>query len=128
MTKLLFAALVAASAVFASFGAAQADEREGGCCGPIAPHYIYNDVARPVHVTRYRDVVRRHYVDRRELFVHVTRVHPVVYVDEVTRVHEQPIERVIPEYASRVVYLPLSQYASRRTIHIQEPCVCADCR
>ena len=127
MSKWILASLAAAG-LFVSFSAAQASEREEGCCGPIPPKYAYRDVEQTHHVTRYRDVTHPYYVDRRELFVHVTRVRPVVYIDEVTRVHEQPISRIIPEHVSQTEYLPAEHYVSHHTVYIQEPCECSDCR
>ena len=128
MSKLLCVSLFAAAGLVVTFGAAQAGEREGGCCGPNPPHYVYSDVNRVSHVTRYRDVTHQYYVNRRALYVHVTRVHPVVVVNDVTRVHERPVERIIPEHVSRVEYMPTSEYSAHHTIYIQEPCICSDCR
>jgi len=128
MSKLLCASLAAAGFVCVSFGAAQAGDRQDGCCGPLPPRFVYRDVEQVRHVTRYRDVVQPYYVYRHQEIVHVTRVHPVVYVDYVTRVHEQPIERVVPEYVSQTEYAPETEYSSRRTYYIKPPCDCSDCR
>jgi hypothetical protein len=124
----LLCAFIAGSAMIGATAAANADYRHGGCCGPIPPSYSYGTVERVSHRTNYHDVWHKTVVNREKLYVHVERVQPVVYVNNVTRIHDQLVEKVHPVHVSRVEYLPTETVVTASVVHINEGCVCDYCK
>lgn len=124
-TSALLVATLAGAALVGVTPDARGGERHGNCCGPIPPTQTSSTVEKVSHVTRYHDEWKKNYVDRTKLYLHVTRVQPVVYVHNVLRVHYVTVPVIRPVHVSRVEYLPPQQVETSSVVHINEGCVCA---
>jgi len=124
----LLCTLVAGSALIGATATANAHHRYGGCCGPIPPSYSYSTVQTSSHRTVFHDVWHKHIVNREKLYVHVERVHPVEYIHNVLRIHDQTVEKVHSVHESKVEYVPTTVVYSTSVVHIQEPCICEYCK
>jgi hypothetical protein len=114
--------LAAGLALFGSMASAEAHHRHH-CCGPIPPTYTYDVVNKVSHVTRYHDVWSKHYVHRTKLYVHVTKIHPIVYVHNVTRVHHQTVEIVHPKHVAKIVVEATTYITTSSVVNIDDGCV-----
>ena len=63
--------------------------------------YRYNTVAKVHNVTRYNDVEHTQYVRHINRIVNITRVQPVIYTNDVTRIHDRPVYSVRNEVPAR---------------------------
>lgn len=120
----LFFALIAGAGILGATASASANYRHGGCCGPIPPTVTSSVVNKVSHVTHYRDVWHKNYVQRTHVYEHITEIRPIVYVHNVTRVHDKTVAVVHPVHVSRTEYLPVTEVASYSTVHINEGCCC----
>ncbi len=123
VTSALIFASIAGAALIGGVGSASAGHH-ADCCGPIPPTETSSTVEKVSHVTRYHDEWKKNFVDRTKLYVHVTRVQPVVYVHNVLRVHYVTVPVIRPVHVARVEYLPPQQVVTSSVVHINEGCVC----
>lgn len=112
----LFAVLVAGWVLFGSATNASA----GYGNGRSHTTYIYRTVHPVRHVTHYRDVSRTNYSYHVHRYVHVTRVQPIVYVHDVTRVHHHDVAIVRHVNVYRTQYLPARKIVTHSVINISD--------
>ena len=124
MNKVIVASLAAAAALVGVGSSAQAGHRNCEDCGPLPTVHSYSHVNRVSHVTHYSDVYKTHYFDRPQYFDHVTVTHPVVYVNNVTRVHHEYVPVVRPVYRSFSEMVAPRYVYSSRVVNIDEGCCC----
>jgi hypothetical protein len=116
--------LIAGVGLVGAATTADAGYRHGNCCGPLPTTYTYGTVNRVSHVTHVHDVYRQHYFDRPKLYVHITRIHPIVYVHDLTRIHDRAIPVVRPVHEAETQYEATTTIVTSSVVHIKEGCCC----
>lgn len=127
MSKLLtlIGAVIVAWAVGGSATEASAGYRHRGCCGPVAPSYVYKTKTVHKNVYRRHDVYRTRYVKRIHRIVHVTRIKPIVHVHKVTRVHTRLVGVVRPVHQHVTQYLPAKKIVTSKVVNLKPQCACS---
>jgi hypothetical protein len=115
LVSALFAGLIAGWGLVGSTTTASAHYRHHGCCGGyIAPSYVYKNVNKYIHKTRYHDTWRVRYVHRVHKIVHVTRIRPIIHITSVLRVHHRTVARVHNVNVWRTQWLPARKYVTHK--------------
>jgi len=112
-----FASLLAGWILVGSATSASAQSQHEGCCGAIPPTYVYNTVPKIKHVIQYHDVSRTNYIYRIHQIVHVTRVQPIVYVHNITRIHHYTVGIVQPVHEYVTQWLPIQSIVTSQVIN-----------
>jgi len=123
MNKVLVAAFAAAALVGAA-SSAEAHRKHCAGCGPLPVIHSTSNVNSISHVTHYSDVYKKHYFDKPQYFIHTTITHPIVYVNNVTRVHHEHIPVIRPVYRSFSEMVAPRYIYSSHTVNIDEGCCC----
>lgn len=112
--SVIFAAVIAGSALVGSATDASAGRRHG-CCGtgPIPPVYHTKHKTVHKHITRYRDVSRTHYVHRTRRIIHVLKIRPVLHVHKVLRVHHHKVAVIHNKHQHVTKWLPRHKIVTR---------------
>lgn len=125
LVSALFAGLIAGWALVGSTTTASAHYRHYGCCGPVAPSYIFKTKKVYKNYTHVRNVWRTKYVKRNHLIVHVTRIQPIVHVHNITRVHTKVVGMVRNVHVWKTKYLPAKKYYTNQVVHLRPHCACS---
>ncbi len=82
-------------------------------CGPIAPTRHYKTVYPMKMQTHYRDVSVYKTVRRVHRITNVTKIQPIVYIKEITRIHHHTIVRTSNAYERVTQRLTPMRYVER---------------
>jgi len=125
VTALLVALIVGSGLVGSATTANAGHRHHGGCCGPIAPSYVYKVKRVFKSITHHRDVYHVKYVKRIKRIIHVTRIQPIIRIHNVTRVHTNIVGVVHTVHQHTTQVLPAKRYVTNSVVHLRPTCGCA---